>query len=374
MSFVKRVALLLVVLTAVVSAQAPQRRATNASALLAYPAFYHLHQVLVVGKLQLRDTGELRLSDEGSAIRVIFKGSPPDEVSEIRGEFWDVGRMNADDPRLAGYDVRRTFQIDPEGAWPKSGQVTAIIASAIAPAPPPLAPSIRAVVLFPARFADQKVTLTGQFAGRNLLGDLPDAPARSRYDFVLRTTDAAIWVSNIRPRGRDFDLALDARIDTGRWLEVSGIVQQARGLQWLDATSGAVRLTKPPAETTADAPIRVPAGPPPEVIFSAPTQDETDVSPASSVRIQFSRDINPATLKGRIRIRYLDASAQPPTAIGEPLQFTTQYLPGTRVLEIKFTQPLERFQTVQVELGEGIIGTDQQALVPWTVTFTIGAS
>jgi hypothetical protein len=37
-------------------------------------------------------------------------------------------------------------------------------------------------------------------------------------------------------------------------------------------------------------------------------------------------------------------------------------------------QPLERFQTVRVELGEGIIGTDQQALVPWSVTFTIGVS
>ena len=30
----------------------------------------------------------------------------------------------------------------------------------------------------PPRYLDQKVTITGQFSGRNLLGDLPDAPAK----------------------------------------------------------------------------------------------------------------------------------------------------------------------------------------------------
>ena len=64
------------------------------------------------------------------------------------------------------------------------------------------------------------MSVTGQFAGRNLLGDLPDAPAISRYDFVVRSADAAIWVTNLRPRGKDFELALDARIDTGRWVQL----------------------------------------------------------------------------------------------------------------------------------------------------------
>jgi len=43
-------------------------------------------------------------------------------------------------------------------------------------------------------------------------------------------------VTNLRPRGKDFELALDARIDTGRWLEVQGTLQQGRGLQWLNAS------------------------------------------------------------------------------------------------------------------------------------------
>ena len=60
--------------------------------------------------------------------------------------------------------------------------------------------SIRTIVLQPSRFLEQKVAVTGQFSGRNLLGDLPDAPAKSRYDFVLRNADAALWVINMRPR------------------------------------------------------------------------------------------------------------------------------------------------------------------------------
>jgi hypothetical protein len=171
------------------------------------------------------------------------------------------------------------------------------MAAGVTPAAPPLAPSVRNLVLYPDRFVNQKVTITGQFGGRNLLGDLPDAPGRSRYDFVVRSSDAALWVVNLRPRGRDFELDLGARIDTGRWVEVSGVVQQWRGLMLLDATAGSIRLTKPPAETTADATIRVPSGPPPEVVFSAPTEGETEVSSRTNVRIQFSRDINPTSLK-----------------------------------------------------------------------------
>src|SRR4029077_7692447 len=143
--------------------------------------------------------------------------------------FWDLGRLGADNPRLAGYDLKATFKIDPEGAWPRPGQVTAIIASSVAAAEPAAAPSIRNIVLYPSRYLDQRITVVGQFGGRNLLGDLPDAPGQSRYDFVLRSADAALWVTNLRPRGKDFELALDARIDTGRWLEVTGKLPQNAG-------------------------------------------------------------------------------------------------------------------------------------------------
>ena len=78
--------------------------------------------------------------------------------------------------------------------------------TAVVPSPAPAGTSIRSIVLNPSRYLNQKVTITGQFAGRNLTGDLPDAPARSRWDFVVRSTDAAIWVSGARPKGKGFDL------------------------------------------------------------------------------------------------------------------------------------------------------------------------
>jgi len=343
------------------------RRATNIAALRAHSEFFHMHPVVVIGELKLLDTGELRLTSDGASLRVVNKGNTPEGNVEVRGEFWDLGKFTADDPRLVGMDLRRTFGLDTEAGWPRVGQVMALIASSIAPAAPPSAPSIRNIVLNPSRYLDQKVTVTGQFGGRNLLGDLPDAPGQSRWDFVLRSADAAIWVTNLRPRGKDFELALDARIDTGRWLEVSGTLQQGRGLQWLNAMDGGtIKITTAPKDTPDMAVIRVAAAPPPTVIFSTPIAGEDDVMPnINHVRVQFSRDIDPTTFRGHVRARYTTGS-------NAPLEFTTQYMPGTRVLELKFAAPLERFAGVTIELQEGIIGTDKQPLAPWSLAFTTG--
>lgn len=377
----KRVPLIALVLTATVVAQPVTRRATNLAMILAYPGFYHGRPVVIVGKVGLEPNGRLKVSDEAGSVTLVFKGSAPDGLDEIRGEFWDIGRLKADDARLGTLDLRATLRLDPDAPWPRPGEVTAIVATAVAPAAPALAPSIRAMVLNPSRYQEQKVTITGQFSGRNLLGDLPDAPARSRYDFVLRAADAAIWVANMRPRlkdtsGKEFDLSLDSRIDSSRWLTVRGTLQQARGLQWLEAEAGSLSLAKPPTETTnEEEQVRVPAGQPPEVIFSAPTEDETDVSMSTTVRIQFSRDIDQTTLKGHIRVRYLDAQT---VERGEPVtptaDFTFQYSGASRVLELKFAKPLERFRTVKVDLLDGILGTDGQPLKPWTLTFALGGA
>jgi Bacterial Ig-like domain len=374
---VRKVALLVsLVVAAAVSAQPTARRATNIGALLAYPGFYHLRSIVIVGTVKTQPNGELRVGDEGGSLRLVVKGSAPDGLDEIRGEFWDLGRMKPDEPRLTNIDVRATFHIDPDAPWPKSGEIMAIVATAVSPASPPPAPSIRAIVLNPSRYLDQKVTVVGQYGGRNLLGDLPDSPAKSRYDFVLRSTDAAIWISNVRPKTKDFDLSLDARIDTGRWLQITGVVQQGRGLQWLDGEAGTLASGKPPTETAEhEEPIRVALGPPPEVVFSAPTQDESDVPLNTSVRVQFSRDIDPATIKGHVRIGYLDSQTRERGEFVTPsAEFTTSYNAANRVLEIRFRTPLERFRTLRVELSDAILGTDQQPLKPWTLSFGLGGS
>jgi hypothetical protein len=363
---------------AMAPAQTAARRATNIAALIAFPAYYHTRQVVLVGQVSTSDKGQIRVSDGVSSVRVVSASGAPDGNSEVRGEFWDLGRLNPDDPRLARVDVRAVFGVDPGGPWPRSGEITAVMATSIRPAAVPPAPSIRSIVLNPSRYLNQRVTVTGQFAGRNLTGDLPDAPARSRWDFVLRSTDAAIWISGARPKGKGFDLALDARIDTGRWLEVTGVVHEGRGLQWLDVGAEGIQLGKPLTESApADEPtvVRVPAAPPPEVVFSAPTQDETDVLLNSSVRIQFSRDLDGSTLKGRVSVQYLDSET---AERGEPTTpaaaFVTDYRAANRVLELKFSKPLERFRTIRIELREGILGTDKQPLNPWTLTFMTGGS
>ena len=367
-------------LTAVADAQPATRRATNLTTLLAYPGFFHARPIVIVGKVAV-EKDELRLSDDNVSIHLLFKGTAPDGLDEVRGEFWDLGRMKPDDIRLSTYDLRQTFKIDPNAPWPRPGEVTAIVATAVAPAVVPTQPSIRAIELNPSRYLDQKVAITGQFSGRNLLGEMPDAPGKSRYDFVLRSTDAAIWVTNMRPKlkdtnGKEFELGLDARIDTGRWLTLRGTVQQARGLLLVDAEAGSLALAKPPVEThTEEEPIRVPAGPPPEVVFSTPTEDETDVLMSTSVRIQFSRDLDQSTLKGRIKPHYLQSqSAERGEPAAPPVEFTFQYSAANRVLEIKFTKPLERFRTLKVDLVEGIVGTDGQPLKPWTLTFMLGGA
>jgi hypothetical protein len=356
-------------------AQAPSaRRVTNLALLATYPTFFHQRPVTVVGTVTRMPNGTLQLADETRRIRVVYTGNTPDGLAEVRGEFWDLGRMNADDPRLTTYDVRKTFEIDPDGPWPRSGQATAIVATDVTTAALPASASIRSVMLFPARYLDTEVTVTGQFAGRNLLGDLPDTPARSKYDFVLRSADAAIWIANLRPRGPDFELSLDTRIDTGRWVEVTGRVQQVRGLLVLDAQGKRIALRAAPAETPLPTPVQPSKAPPPEVVFSMPTQNETEVSWSSAVRIQFSRELNQQTLKDRVRVRYLEEEAR---ARGEPdvpvINFTIQYFPANNVLELKFTENLERYRTVKVDLLEGILATDKQPLQPWTLSFFTGS-
>jgi hypothetical protein len=373
-------ALLVLALAATVSAQPSTRRATNIAALRGFPGFYHGRQILLAATVAV-EKDELRASDQGESLHLIVKGSAPDGLDEIRGEFWDLGRMKPDDIRLSNYDLRATFKLESDAPWPRPGEVMAIIATTIAPGTPPPAPSIRAIVLHPSRYLDQKVTVVGQFSGRNLLGDLPEAPGKSRYDFVLRSADAAIWVINIRPKIRDtnnkeVELALDSRVDSSRWLEVRGTVQQGRGLMWLDGEAGSLKFGRPPQETaTTEEPIRVPAGPPPEVIFSTPTEDETDVLQSVNVRVQFSRDIDPATINGHVRAQYLGAQAPPGGGpVAPAIELTAQYNGANRVLQVRFAKPLERFRTLKLDLLDGILGTDGQPLKPWSLTFSVGGS
>ncbi len=113
--------------------------------------------------------------------------------------------------------------------------------------------------------------------------------------------------------------------------------------------------------------------PPPQVIFSTPTAGEVDVAPDARVRIQFSRDMTPASFDGRVSVRYDEQEAvERGIPLGNPPAFTTSYDAGRRVLELKFGGPFDRFRTVIIGLGEGITAFDKQPLAPHELRFTIG--
>jgi hypothetical protein len=104
-----------------------------------------------------------------------------------------------------------------------------------------------------------------------------------------------------------------------------------------------------------------------EVVFSAPTADEIDVSPNTTVRVQFSKGLRETTLAGRIRVSYLGA-AQGESSIGAKMAYDV----ATRALQLSFERPLEPFRTVKVELLEGITAFDGGPFAPWSLTFSIG--
>jgi hypothetical protein len=247
-------------------------------------------------------------------------------------------------------------------------------ATSVAEAQPATTPSLRALALEPWKFQGQSVTLLGQFRGRNLFGDLPDAPKKSRYDFVLKVADAAVWVTGLRPRGRGFDLNVDARVDTSAWVHVTGAVKHERGLVSIEATKielGEAQKLTTAAPSEPEPPL--PPPPPVDVVFSSPTEGETDVAVNSRVRIQFARSLAPETLKGRIRIGYVGAeSTERGEAQAPAIDVKTSYDPGTRALELTFTRPLERFRRVRIELLEGIKAFDGAPVNPWTLTFSLG--
>jgi hypothetical protein len=343
------------------------RKVATVAALVRYPFFFHTQPVRVRGKASEKD-GLFQLEHEGARVWLVAGGTgklpDPGGDAEITGLYVDVGRLDRTDARVTadfGALSQRVLRRD----WPAPGELLAVIVDGAAAAEPMNAPSVRHVALDPGRYVDQEVTVVGRFRGKNLYGDLPEAAGPGRYDFVLQSADASIWVTGRRPKGDGFDLNVDNRIDTGRWLEVAGVVKEERGMAVLEAT--AIRVGRPPAESSPEAVVKVPvAMPPPEVVFSAPTQGETDVEPGARIRVQFSRDLKEESLKGGIAIAYAGVSEPPPA-------FTVRYDAGRRVAEIAFATPLSPFANVQVVLKETIVATDGQPLRPYTLAFTVGS-
>jgi hypothetical protein len=122
--------------------------------------------------------------------------------------------------------------------------------------------------------------------------------------------------------------------------------------------------------------VEVPVPPLPlEVQFSTPVEAETDVRLDTRIRIQFSRDVAPASLQDRVRVTYSQTDSaergepQPPS-----VEVTFQYNAENHSVEITPARPLERFRNVRVELLKGITGIDGSVLRGWTLNFATGGS
>ena len=346
-------------------AQTAARRFTTIDGLRRFSSYFHLQNVILRGEFG-ESGSRVVLRGGDSEMRVMLNdATSTDGPVEVRAQLIDVGRLTPTDPRLSRYENRP----DPEH-WPMPGDELLLSISGVAKAEPTSTPAIRGLALEPWRFEGQPVTVTGQFGGRNLFGDLPASPAKTKYDFVLRGTEGAVWVTGLRPKGKGFDLNVDARVDTSQWLQVTGALRRERGLVVIEAR------TITPASAPAARVVIEEAPPPPkdpgEVVFSSPTDGETNVPAAAPIRVQFSRGIDAPTLSGRLRIGYVGG---PPVAPdGSGIDVTWSYDAGTRAVAARFAKPLEPFRTVKVELVEGVKTFDGAPITPWSMTFSVGAN
>lgn len=360
------------------SAQPARHVPTTLAALDAYTTFFHRQPVVV----RARAKGDLRdvfVTDGERRIRVLNVAPPvpgEDELLEIDGTFWDVGRLQPDDPRLADHGIERLSERLFNKPWPSSGELQLLIATTTRRADEPDDTTIRTITMEPTRYRDRTVTVTGRFRGRNLYGDVPEAPGTSLTDFVLRSADAAVWIVGKEPRGDGFDLDVLARVDTGRWLQVTGIVKGNDRLveieaQEIEQIERPDRTTQAPTSTADVAAV----GPSPEVIFSAPTQDDTAVATDVMVRFQFSRDMVAGSFEGNVAVEYFGATERTAAGADEAgVEFDVEYRPRNRVVNVRFTEPLLPYRTLEVSLGDAILATDGATLAPYTLRFTLGGS
>jgi hypothetical protein len=236
--------------------------------------------------------------------------------------------------------------------------------------------SLEDLVTKPGAMDGKLVTVKGQFRGANLFGDLPSASRRRSADWVIKDDLFAAWVTGRKAKGAGWNLDAGMRKDTGKWMEVTGRVTTNRGVVTLEAVD--VSLAKPPAapaaaETRAKEPAAPPAPRPPRspvVAFSLPLDGERDVPPDTVFRVQFSKDMDEASLKDRVVLRY---AGRPQPGDRELDSVRVSYDGGLRTLEIDPGDLLRPGRVVEVLLLPGILDIDGQPLET-RPGFTAGAA
>jgi hypothetical protein len=224
--------------------------------------------------------------------------------------------------------------------------------------------TLEELVTRPGRLDGKTVTVKGQFRGGNLFGDLPSASRRRSADWVIKDDLFAAWVTGKKPKGSGFEFDSGLKRDTGKWLQVTGRVSTERGVVTIEATE--VSITKAPVLPTAESkPAEATPPPPPRpkrppvVVFSLPVDGERDVPPSTVFQVQFSRDMDEASFRDRVLLRY-SGRAQPGDRELDAVRIS--YDGGLRTLVIDPGDLLRPGRVVEVVLLPGIVDIEGMPL------------
>ena len=222
--------------------------------------------------------------------------------------------------------------------------------------------SLEGLLTNPSRYDGQTVKVVGMFRGRNLYGDLPSRSQRNSSDWVIKDDVFACWVLGKKPKGDGFELDAGLKRDTNKWLEVVGRVATRGPIVYLQAMYvGITKEPRPAAEVKA-APLP-PEKPkvPPVVVFALPLDGEQEVPRSARFVVQFSKDMNEASFKGRVVVRYF-GPVQPGDKPFDGVRLS--YDQGRRALEVDPGDNLRPGRTIELLLLPGINDVDGLELQP----------
>jgi hypothetical protein len=215
------------------------------------------------------------------------------------------------------------------------------------------------LVTKPERYDGKTVNVRGLFRGENLFGDLPSSSREKSSDWVIKDDLFAVWVTGKKPKGSGWSLDASLKRDTGKWLQVMGRVRFRNRVVTLEAID--VILSKAPTPSVAAAAAEpVPAPPPrplrpPVIAFSLPIDGERELAPDTVFQIQFTRDMDEASLKDRVLLRYA-GRPQPGDNSLDAVRMT--YDGGLRTLRVDPGDLLRPGRIVELVLLPGIVDID----------------
>ncbi len=319
-----------------------------------------------------------RLRDEGAEVLIIPVPEIADDLRHLMGRRVEVVGLvrvlperqailgcgpesKCDDPLLPALPDRAAH---PD--WPQVSVTIWRISDAsrdqAGPKVKPLDTTLEALVSSPGKRDGQLVRVVGKFRGRNLYGDLPVKSQRSNSDWVIKDEVWAVWVTGKKPKGSGWQLDPRAKRDTGRWIAVVGRPLTRDGITYLQAREVALTTAPTPnAEPSAAPPPPERPRVPPVVVFTLPLDGDTEVATDSRFVVQFSEDMDEASFKERVIVRYAGPVRPGDRAF---VGLKLSYDGGKRALTVDPGDMLRPGRQVELLLLPGIADVRGLTLVP----------